>query len=127
MDNAFLTAQMADLREALETIETGVYDGTATPQALEDFKVTVDNVRTGVLALLGATHSGDAPAAFARFHVRRAIQLTQNVMSDLVLGTARGAEKDVAEFRQVAAEVFERIDLFCGGGLDRLAPAPIRR
>jgi hypothetical protein len=120
------------LRQSLDLIEEQMSAESIPDRAYEDFKVAIDNVRTSVLAMLFATRSKDYSVTIGQFHLNRAVAITTPVLSDLVLGTVDAGSEDYADFKAVALEAFDRIDLLCGGGLRRLgtqqparlAPAP---
>ena len=88
---------------------------------MEDFKVAVDNVRNTIIAIMSATHSQDYRKAIGQFHMKRAIELTRNVMSDLVLGSVTADTPSWGEFWGRASETLERLDLMTGSAIGRLA------
>lgn len=115
-----LAYRVTKLEDSLAIIEQEMQRGDAAEETLEDFKVAVDNVRTGILAILSATRSDDYAYALARFRLKRATQLSQNVLSDFVLGTVRPDSTHLSRFRAAAFKAYERIDVLCGNGLRRL-------
>lgn len=116
-----LQADVQHLRESLDLIEEQMAADTMPDRAYEDFKVAIDNVRTSVLAMLFATRSKAYSATIGQFHLNRAVAISTHVLSDLVLETVDRESEDYADFKEVAAAAFERVDLLCGGGLRRLS------
>jgi hypothetical protein len=120
MNKSVLSRQIGELRDALGIIEAQLESGQSSREAMEDFKVAVDNVRNTIIAIMGATHSGDYRKAIGQFHVKRATELAQNVMSDVVLGSVTGDSEGWGEFQGRASDALERLDLITGSAIGRL-------
>lgn len=119
--NPDLPARIRSLHEQLELIENAAGSEGLPRESLEDLKVAVDNVRTGVLTILTASNSDRYPEMIGCFRVRRATQIALNVHSDLVLGVITPDAPHLADFAQVAAGLLERVEVLCGGVLRRLS------
>ncbi len=82
-----LKKEVLALRQALNEFELQLGPESVSAVALEDFKVTVDSVRTSVLAMLTATDPADYRNFIRKYRLRRAAQVCQNVFSGLVDST----------------------------------------
>lgn len=120
MSKDLLSNQVSDLQGALNIIESQLSSGDNNRAALEDFKVAVDNVRSTILAILGASHSTNYRTAIGKFHIERAIELSQSVMSDVVLGNVSQSSESWEDFHKAAVETLERLDIMTGNAIGRL-------
>lgn len=82
-----ISSVIFELNGALDDIESKAAQGDMSAAALEEFKVSLDGIRTTVLALLTATDLTDYKDFVRKFHLRRAAQVSQNVLSGIVDGT----------------------------------------
>ena len=78
---------MDELRSALNIIEEGSSISAPPAAGLRDLGQAVDNVRKSAWAVLTAEHSGDYQGFLAKIRVRRAIELCQDVLTDLYSDT----------------------------------------
>ncbi len=98
------------LRPALDDIQSQLIQPQVSAVALEDFKVTVDGVRTSVLAILTAADPADYHIFVREFRLRRAAQVCQNVLSGLVDGTITGETPGFDKLRSTVDETLERLE-----------------
>ncbi len=104
-----LREAVATLREALDRVEP-MLDGSDPPAAaLEAFKVTIDDVRTEILAILTADDPTGHRRAIGRLRLHRAAQVCQNVIAGLDEGTITERTDGMARLRATAAETLERL------------------
>jgi hypothetical protein len=82
-----LRKDMDQLRSALNIIESGTSVSAPPEEGLRDLGQAVDNVRKSAWAVLTAEHSGDYHGFLAKIRVRRAIELCQDVLTDLYADT----------------------------------------
>lgn len=75
------------LRMSLDAIEPFLTDPKAPRADLEDFKSTLDRVRTNVQAISSADSPTDHTELVNRFRLRRAAQISRGVLADLAKGT----------------------------------------
>ena len=98
------------LRASLDDLETELSTRDLTAAGLEDFKATLDRVRTTVLAALAA----DDPARFQkyiqRFHLQRATQVCQSVLFGMVDGTVSAETPGMDRLRSTVTEILVRVD-----------------
>lgn len=78
---------MDQLRSALNVIESGMSVGAPPAEGLRDLGQAVDSVRKSAWAVLTAEHAGDYQGFLAKIRVRRAIELCQDVLTDLYAKT----------------------------------------
>ena len=119
--NPGLAGRVRELREQLDLMEDVMSSDELARDSLEDLKVAVDNVRTGVLTILTASQSDRYPEMLGCFRVRRAGQIALNVHSDLILGVITPESRHLADFSRVAASLLQRVEVLCGGALRRLS------
>ena len=103
------------LRRALDDLEAKLKGPNLSDAALEDFKVTVDDVRSNVLAVLTAEDSRDHRSNVRKFRLLRGEQICRQVLLGLVGGNI---PPDSPEF--------ETLDSTVGEVLDRLQRVEIR-
>ncbi len=87
MTNDNLRQGMDQLRSALNIMESDISMGAPPAEGLRDLGQAVDNVRKSAWAVLTAEHSGDYQGFLAKIRVRRAIELSQDVLTDLYADT----------------------------------------
>lgn len=105
---------VSELRQALDDIEAELTQQDPPAAALEDFKVTLDNVRTNVLAFLTAADSADYYGFVRKFRLRRAAQVCQAVLSGIVDGTIDPDTPGFDRFRSTVEETLERLERLRG-------------
>ena len=104
------------LGPALDAIESQLTRPQVSVAALEDFKVTVDSVRTSVLAILTAADPADYRSFVREFRLRRAAQVCHNVLSGLVDGTITADTPGFDQLRSTVDETLECLEQFEGRG-----------
>lgn len=112
-----LRQEVMVVREALDQLEAQLGPEPVSAAALEAFKVTVDSVRTSVLAMLTAEDPAEYSSFIRKYRLRRAAQVCQNVLSGLVDGTIDVRTPGMDELQATAVETLTR--------LDELAQAPL--
>jgi hypothetical protein len=95
-----------ELNGTLDDIESKAAQDNMSAAALEEFKVSLDGIRTTVLALLTATDVAGYKDFVRKFHLRRAAQVSQNVLSGIVDGTITA---ETPGFEQLLATVDETL------------------
>lgn len=105
-----LNQLVPELKSALDAIEMELAEEDVSPLVLEDFKVTVDSVRTSVLALLTAKDSGDYYGFVRKYRLRRAAQICQNVLSGLIDNTINADTLGLDQLHATVDETLERLE-----------------
>lgn len=105
-----LKKEVRALREALDAFESGIGDGPVSDSALEDFKVTVDSVRTSVLAMLTADDPDNYDTFVHNYRLRRGAQVCQSVFSGLVDGTIYPETPGFDQLRATVEDTLARLD-----------------
>jgi hypothetical protein len=105
-----------ELREALDAIEGKLRRGAPPPDALEDFKATLDDVRTTVHAIVTAADSSDYQEFVRRFRLRRAAQVCQSVVYGIQDGTLGKATPGFDRLIAIVDETLERLEVMDEGG-----------
>ena len=82
-----LRQEVRSVREALDRLESELGPDPVSAAELEDFKATVDSIRTSVIAMVTAEDPADYRNFIRKYRLRRAAQVCQNVLSGLVDGT----------------------------------------
>ena len=103
------------LKSALEDLEKGSTREHMSRVAMEEFKVTVDTVRTSVLAMLTAADATHYDNYLRRFRLRRANQVCQTVLSGVLDKTITPETPALDVLRATVDETLERIALLRGG------------
>ena len=101
-----ISSVIFELNSAVDDIESKAAQGDMSGAALEEFKVSLDGIRTTVLALLTATDVADYKDFVRKFRLRRAAQVSQNVLSGIVDGTIT---TETPGFEQLLATVDETL------------------
>lgn len=97
--------ELTRMRIILQDLEGRLDAGEVPPEALPEFKSTVDEIRLRVWALL-TTAGTDAPRAGAeRFRLRRVAEMCRSLTHDLDAGQLSTAHPEWAEVQQVAAQL----------------------
>ena len=105
-----LKREVTALRQALDTFETECIGGAVHPGALEDFKMTVDGIRTSVLAMLTAEDPSEYRNFIRKYRLRRAAVVCQSVFSGLIDGTIDAHTPGFEQLRTTVDETLERLD-----------------
>lgn len=106
-----LNHAVEELQQALSEIDVKLAWGDLPMAALEQFKTALDNVRTSLLALIGAADASDYQRSLRRLRLHRAAQVCHNVLSSVVDGTVGPATPGIAEFRVTIDETLAQVKL----------------
>ncbi len=97
--------ELTRMRMILQDLEDRLQAGEVVPEALPEFKSTVDEIRLRVWGLLTAA-GADAPRATAeRFRLRRAAELCRALANDLAAGHLSTDHPEWPEVEQTAAQL----------------------
>jgi len=105
-----LAQVIAGLRQALDDVDKQLTKGDPPADALEDFKSTLDGLRTNVLAFINAGDSADYHGAVHTFRLARTTQTCQNILTGFVDGTISDDTPGFDKFRSTIHEMLERLD-----------------
>lgn len=100
------------LRRAVDDLEPELKGPDLSMAAIEDFKATVDGVRTNVLAVLTADNSADPRANLHKFRLRRGEQICRQVLSGLADGTIAHDSAELETLDSTVGEVLDRLKRF---------------
>jgi hypothetical protein len=103
-----------ELQRALNEIDSKLAWDDLPMAGLEEFKAALDNVRTSLLALIGATDSSDYQRSLRRLRLHRAAQVCHNVLSSVVDGTVGPATPGITEFKTTVVETLDQVDRLIG-------------
>jgi hypothetical protein len=78
--------------------------------ALEDFKVTVDSIRTSVLAMLTAENPEEYRSFIHKYRLRRAAVICQSVFSGLIDGTIDRNTPGLEQLQGTVDETLARLE-----------------
>ena len=109
-----LTQEVQALRRALDNFEAKCGADSVPPGALEDFKVTVDSVRTSVLAMLTAEDPSEYRSFIRNYRLRRAAVVCQSVFSGLIDGTIDHRTPGFDQLQSTVEETLEQLDALEG-------------
>ncbi len=109
-DGKELSDVVAALRTALNRMESDLVDSALSGPALEDFKSTIDNVRTSVLAIITADAPSECHNFLRKFRLRRGAQICQNVLAGLVDGSITADTPAFESLHTTVDETLARVD-----------------
>jgi hypothetical protein len=104
-----LSQQVATIRNMLDNLDAQLSKASAPPEGLEDLKSTVDNLRTNVWAILSASKSTNYQSLVERFRLRRAIEVTRGLVSDIETGKTTALQPEHVELQILTQQLVERI------------------
>ncbi len=107
-----LAKAVQTLRSAVDDLEPKLQVPNLSLAALEDFKATVDGVRTRVLAVLTADDSADLRVNLHKFRLRRGAQICLRVLSGLAYGTIAHDSPELETLDSTVGEVLDRLKQF---------------
>lgn len=99
-----LKQQVTDLKNALSSIEPEL-DRETSPEALQDFKTVVDNVRLSVWAALTGAQAENYQSFIGRFRLRRGTDICEQILADLTGGGLADDSPDLLAFEQTLTEL----------------------
>ncbi len=105
-----LSQEVLALRRALDNFEAKCGDDDVPPGALEDFKVTVDSIRTSVLAMLTADDPAEYRNFIRNYRLRRAAVVCQSVFSGLIDGTIDRRTPGFGRLQSTVDETLEQLE-----------------
>jgi hypothetical protein len=86
MSQTQLLARIADLHRAIEALPVPEGRGAKAFESLEELKHGLDNARLALWARLQGVDSDDAPGYVRSFRVKRAVEISTRLTTDLRLG-----------------------------------------
>jgi hypothetical protein len=104
-----LRRSVDQLRQSLDAIEPVLNKGAQTSY-LEEFKATLDRVRTNVLAVSTTTNPVEYPEAITKFRLRRAAEVCQGVLSGLSDRTITRGTPGFARLQTAVDETLEALE-----------------
>jgi EAL domain-containing protein (putative c-di-GMP-specific phosphodiesterase class I) len=96
-----LTRRLESIKTELATIETEVLAADAPIRLLEEFKLTLDHVRTNVWAVFNPAEPEARRRVAAHFRLLRMADMCRQILADLEDGTITAASPDFEELRAV--------------------------
>lgn len=96
-----LTRRLESIKTELATIETEVLAADAPVRLLEEFKLTLDHVRTNVWAVFNPAEPEARRRVVAHFRLLRMADMCRQVLADLEDGTITVASPDFEALRAV--------------------------
>ncbi|MDH3369053.1 MAG: hypothetical protein OEO17_14530 [Gemmatimonadota bacterium] len=106
----------AELRQALDAIESALAQPRPAVAMLEDFKASLDGVRTTLMAILTAESPADYQAFVRRFRLRRAAQVCQNVLFGVLDGSITPETTGFDRLQSTVGETLKELDRLRKGG-----------
>ena len=105
-----LRSEVRALAQALEGFEAFLAEGPVSADQVEDFKATVDSVRTSVLAMLNTADPSDYRGFVRSYRLRRAAQVCESVLGGLAEGVISRETAGFAEFESTVEETLARLN-----------------
>jgi hypothetical protein len=105
-----LTQVTAGLRKALDDLEQQLGKSNPPAAALEDFKSTLDGIRTSVNAFINAEDSADYHGSVRAFRLLRTTQICQNVLTGMIDGTIAATTPGFDKFIGTVNETLGRLE-----------------
>lgn len=105
-----LTQVTDGLRKALNDLEQQLAKSDPPAAALEDFKSTLDGIRTSVNAFINAKDSVDYHGSIRAFRLLRTTQICQNVLTGIIDGTISPKTPGFDKFMGTVEETLERLE-----------------
>ncbi len=102
------------LRQALDTMDSKLKAGELPDATLEDFKSTLDGVRTVLIAIFD-TESDNSSRNVQKLRLRRASQVCQSVLFGILDGTINAATPGFDQLRRTVDETLRGLDVTGGG------------
>ncbi len=101
---------VGQLREALEEVESATTQEPIPLLAIEEFRFTVDTVRTSVLAMVTSVDAADYSDVLRDVRLRRTAQVCQNILPGLLDGTIDSNTPGTQSLRLTIGEVLQRLE-----------------
>jgi hypothetical protein len=103
------------LRRSLDEIEGRLGEAETQSGSLEAFKVTLDDVRTSLLAFAAAQDPAEYAASVRQFRLRRAAQVCQSVLAGVQDGAIGVDTPGFARFTSIVEETLGRVEMLTEG------------
>ncbi|UCD23814.1 MAG: hypothetical protein JSW51_12375 [Gemmatimonadota bacterium] len=104
-----LAQVVSGLRQALDDLEKQLAKENPPADALEDFKSTLDGIRTHVLAFINAEDSADYHGTVNTFRLARTTQTCQNILTGFIDGTINTKTPGFDKFYSTVEETLEKL------------------
>ena len=104
-----LSGALDSLKQVLSDIEAHLVRKDPPPEALEDFKMTLDTVRTSVLAIAIAQNPADQNAEVRKLRLQRAAQICQVVSEGMEKHAIEPSTPGFPKLRSSVQESLERL------------------
>jgi len=110
MTESSFADQMATLNSTLSAIEARLALGRAPVEGLEDFKISLDDMRLRLWGLLSAAGGADVRGFQEQFRIRRATDMCRGLGSELHAGSLSGRHRELTGLREAATLLAEKIE-----------------
>lgn len=104
------TEQVANISEALHTLEEQVAHGDVAAPGLADFKSALDDLRLRAWGLLMATTADDYQGFQERFRIRRGKEMCRSLEGDLRAGKLSSRHAEIPELGAAARDLVMTVD-----------------
>ena len=111
MTQADIGIRLRDLNDSLTALEHDLSRRKTPPEGLGEFKDAVDEIRTNLIAVVTATHSGRYDASIGQFRMHRGNQVCQNLLADVIDGTVTGDTEGFEECYQAVKNLYDQLTL----------------
>ena len=109
MAQADIGIRLRDLNDSLTALEHDLTRRTTAPAGLDEFKDAIDEIRTNLIAVVTATHSGNYDASIGQFRMHRGNQVCQNLLADVIDGTVSAGTDGFEECYQAVKNLYEQL------------------
>ena len=111
------TSPIAAMRLTVQAIEQQLRTGDLPDDGLSDLKHAIDDARLRLWAVITAQSSSEPDGVLLRFRLRRAAEISRNVLADLEAGTLGNHQRELLELREVTQRLADRLSAAIRGGL----------
>jgi len=94
---------------ALDDVEPKLSWDDLPLAALEELKITIDDVRTSLLAYMESSTPAEYNRARRRFRLRRANQVCESVLASVSIGAVDARSPGVRELRGIVEEMMGKL------------------
>lgn len=110
MTTPSLQQQLNQLNQSVQALEQRFTQGEAPPLDLNEVKRSLDDLRLRLWGLMQASHADDPQAFMERFRIRRAIELSSRIATDLRLATLSPEHKELSDLWITAVDLSRAIE-----------------
>lgn len=103
-------SHLTQLNQAVQSMEERFSKGEAPDLDLNEVKRSLDDLRLRLWGLMQASHSDDPQAFMERFRIRRAIELSSRIATDLRLATLSPEHKELSDLWITAVDLSRAIE-----------------